>query len=742
MTSRVSTAPRAVDDTTDTPISAIASERRLDPQLPDIDGRHRALPAVPGRRRPGAGRMRTVVRWFMVVVMTGHGLIHLLGAAKGLGWAEVASLPEPIGRAMGLAWLVAAAAVVATAVLLAVRNRGWWVAGIVGVVVSQAVILTSWNDARAGTVANVVLLVALAYTLASHGPTSYRAEYQRRTTAALAECAPGTGAVVTEADLAHLPGLVAEYVRRSGAVGQPRIRSLNASIHGRIRSGENSPWMTYTGEQVNTFGPTPSRLFLMDATMFGLPVDVLHVFVGPAATMRVKLCSVVPMVNASGPNMDRAETVTLFNDLCILAPAALIDAPVVWLPIDDTRVRGIFTNGTQKVTADLTFDHGDLVDFVSDDRMSTSPDGSTFTPQRWSTPLRDYRTVGTQRIATYGEGRWHTTDPQSQFAYLEYNLDAITFNPRTSPTGRQDRRPLNQPGSEPGIGRTDLRPNSEARVGQDKPPVLARGRAPFLLSGALVVVAAIAAGFSFFSPSLLTGAPVATGCLRGTALVILAAGLPVLVAAMTRTAHNSARGLVVWLGTLAYLLYQAVMFCFATPVNKLFLFYIAYLGLAIWSIVVLLRATDLTGYIARLSPRLPARFIAGFALTLAVLNAYAWLASIIPAVLSTEPSTLVQDTGLLTNPVYVQDLAIWLPLLFTSALATWRRKPWGMLVTGAMLAMFVLESIGIAADQWFGSLAAPLSSAASMSMVPTFTVAAVISAVPLNLYCRNLDRAL
>lgn len=102
----------------------------------------------------------------------------------------------------------------------------------------------------------------------------------------------------------------------------------------------------------------------------------------------------------------------------------------------------------------------------------------------------------------------------------------------------------------------------------------------------------------------------------------------------------------------------------------------------------------------------------------------------------------MQDTGLLTNPVYVQDLAFWLPLLITSALATWRRKPWGMLVTGAMVAMFVLESIGIAADQWFGSLAAPLSSAASMSMVPTFTIAAMITAVPLVLYCRNLDRAL
>src|SRR5665811_233432 len=116
------------------------------------------------------------------------------------------------------------------------------------------------------------------------------------------------------------------------------------------------------------------------------------------------------------------------------------------------------------------------------------------------------------------------------------------------------------------------------------------------------------------------------------------------------------------------------------------------------------------------------------------LNAYAWLASIVPAVFSSKPSTLVQDTGLLTNPVFVQDLAIWLPLLITAALATWRRQAWGILITGAMLAMFVLESIGIATDQWFGSQAAPLSNAASMSMVPVFAVVAVISALPLIWY--------
>jgi hypothetical protein len=274
--------------------------------------------------------------------------------------------------------------------------------------------------------------------------------------------------------------------------------------------------------------------------------------------------------------------------------------------------------------------------------------------------------------------------------------------------------------------------------GNQLSPTLVAGRVPYLMSGALAVSAAAAAGLSFFFPRLLTGAPVATGCLRGTALVILLAALPVLAVAMSRTSGGSARGLVLWLGTLGYLLYQAVMFCFATPLNNLFLSYVAYLGLAVWSIVVLLRATDLAGFGARLSPRLPVRFVAGFALTVAALNTLAWLAKIVPATFSSNPATVLGDTGLLTNPVFVQDLAIWLPLLTTAALAARHREVWGVLVTGAMLAMFVLESLSIATDQWFGSRADPLSNAASMSMVPVFAVVALLTALPLVAYCRNL----
>ncbi|MEO5900752.1 MAG: DUF6544 family protein, partial [Ilumatobacteraceae bacterium] len=147
-----------------------------------------------------------------------------------------------------------------------------------------------------------------------------------------------------------------------------------------------------------------------------------------AASMRVRALSLFTMVDASGSEMDRAETVTIFNDLCILAPAALADAPVIWDVLDEHHVRGSYTYGTNTVTAELTFnDDHELVDFSSDDRTAVSTDDTSFTPQRWSTPITGYRILGASRLGTVGEGHWHA--PEGEFAYLEYCLDDITYNP-------------------------------------------------------------------------------------------------------------------------------------------------------------------------------------------------------------------------------------------------------------------------------------------------------------------------
>jgi hypothetical protein len=76
-------------------------------------------------------------------------------------------------------------------------------------------------------------------------------------------------------------------------------------------------------------------------------------------------------------------------------------------------------------------------------------------------------------------------------------------------------------------------------------------------------------------------------------------------------------------------------------------------------------------------------------------------------------------------------LALWLPLFAVAAAWLWQRKPRGYLLGGASVVMGAIESVSIAADQWYGHAADPASTVVSAVLTPIFVALAVLSlAVP------------
>ncbi len=364
------------------------------------------------------------MRWALVAVLAVHGLIHLMGVAKACGLADLPQLTQPISRGWGLAWLLGAVLVVATAAMLAIGTRGYWLLGTVALMVSQVVIVSAWRDAWAGTAANVLLLVVVAHGWLTEGPASFHAQYVRDVAAGLARA--GETPVVTESDLARLPDPVRRYLRVTGAVGQPRVRNYRVRFTGRIRSGPAARWMPFTAEQ-QSFADQPTRLFLMRASLFTVPVDAFHRLIDGHARMQVTVAGLVPIEDASGEAMDRAETVTLFNDMCLLAPGTLIGPEIAWDAVDATTARARFAHRGHTIAATLLFDAGGyLVNFISDDRARSAE--GTFTPMRFSTPVRDYRAFGPLRLAGYGEARWHP--PEGEYAYGEFTMVDVVTNVR------------------------------------------------------------------------------------------------------------------------------------------------------------------------------------------------------------------------------------------------------------------------------------------------------------------------
>jgi hypothetical protein len=372
------------------------------------------------------------VRIALVVLLAVHGLVHVAGFLKAFGFAELAGLAHPLSRGAGALWLAAAVAFLASAVVLLVDPRHWWIAAAPALLLSQALIVADHRDAKVGTLANALVLVPLLLALADLRPSSLRSRYEVEAREAVA--AASSGALerpVTEADLAPLPDAVKAYLRRAGAVGAPRVRSLQATFRARLRRSPGEGWMSGTVEQVDVFGAGGARrLFYMEASRLGVPFLAFHRYVGDTASMQVRVAGLVEVVDARGPLMTRGETVTLFNDLVVLAPGALVDAPVRWQALGPREVRAAYTNAGQTISATLTFDAaGDLVGFVSDDRYQS--DGRTYRLLPWSTPLGDYRCFGGVRVAARGEARWR--EPFGEWTYGQFELKTLAYNPRSYP---------------------------------------------------------------------------------------------------------------------------------------------------------------------------------------------------------------------------------------------------------------------------------------------------------------------
>jgi len=270
----------------------------------------------------------------------------------------------------------------------------------------------------------VLLTILLLVIIFIYAKWSFRNNYKNEVVAFLKQTSV-TNDLLTEADIQNLPAPVQKYIRYTGSVGKPKVKNFKIEFTGQIRKNEQSEWMPFTSEHYN-FIDASTRLFFMKATMKHLPVAGFHCFKNGVAFMDIRLLSLLKVQYQSGNEMNIAETVTFFNDMCCMAPATLIDKRIKWMEVDSNKVRAEFTNNNIAISAWLYFnDKGELINFMSDDRYATT-ENKKMKQLRWSTPLKDYKAIKGHHLAGYADAVY--SYPERDLCYGNFLLTNVEYN--------------------------------------------------------------------------------------------------------------------------------------------------------------------------------------------------------------------------------------------------------------------------------------------------------------------------
>ncbi|MCX7736780.1 MAG: hypothetical protein N2319_08700 [Candidatus Kapabacteria bacterium] len=361
--------------------------------------------------------MKTI---FFVLVLL-HGLIHFIGFFKGFGLLEVKEISLPISKSVGLIWLIAGVLILIYWILFLTNSKYSWLLGIFAVVFSQILIIIFWKDAKFGTIPNLIILFV---SLVSLGSFILKNEFTACVNSDFSNNNYLSTEVLTESDMNHLPDIIKKYLHYTKAVGQPKVKNFRAEFIGGIRSKPDEKFMNIYSVQYN-FYQKPSRYFYIEASKMGIPSTGLHLYQNEKASFVIKVLNWFKVVDARGDKLDKAETVTLFNDMCLIAPPTLIDRRINWENINDTTVKGIFRNGNITISATLYFNEdGKLVNFISYDRYET--DGKKYISYPWETPVEEYKMINNYFLPS--KAKLIYQKPQGNFIYGEFEYKSVKYN--------------------------------------------------------------------------------------------------------------------------------------------------------------------------------------------------------------------------------------------------------------------------------------------------------------------------
>ncbi|MDX1639018.1 MAG: DUF6544 family protein [Balneolaceae bacterium] len=361
------------------------------------------------------------MRLAFILLLVVHGLIHLLGFLKAFQVAEIEQLTLPISKTTGVVWLLTSLLFLLTAFLFYTRIPWWWIIGTAALIISQILIITYWFDAKFGTIANAVVVIAC---VAGYGHWNFQ-NMVRDELNALRSGVSRSDIERSIRSQGSVPEIVQQWMDRSGIVHHDPIFTTSFQQTGRMKTNPDGRWMPVEAKQYVRL-QEPAFLWIADVRA----APLVHLtgrdkYLNGSGHMLIKLLSLVPVADSRGPKIDQGTLLRYLAEM-VWYPEAALHHYIEWEQLDarsaraTMRYRGISASGLFEFN-----DNGDPVRFEAE-RYYTRPDGATL--ETWVVHIDEnsYRLFNGIRVPTRARVSWKLEE--GDFTWYELEISNLVFN--------------------------------------------------------------------------------------------------------------------------------------------------------------------------------------------------------------------------------------------------------------------------------------------------------------------------
>jgi hypothetical protein len=234
------------------------------------------------------------------------------------------------------------------------------------------------------------------------------------------------------------------------------------------------------------------------------------------------------------------------------------------------------------------------------------------------------------------------------------------------------------------------------------PEHLAKGSKAAYMMSSVVAIASIIASVSGLAIKDLyqDGTSWSTAALRGGDLATLVVAMPILLVAMVLASRGSSRAWLVWIGALAYTLYNFAFYVFGAAFNDMFLVHVIAFSSSIVALILTITSVDPSAIARGYRAVAPLRAVAALLVLVGVVFGILWSVFSISYAVSGRIS-LGAATLEGMHTVFAIDLSLMVPAMTLAGVLLWRRRLWGFVIGAAMSIFGAVYQLNLAAAGWF-----------------------------------------